>query len=294
MHQPVLLTEAIEALRIKPAGRYVDGTLGLGGHSAAIAERLGSDGRLLGLDVDAKNLEQAENRLQPYGNLVLTRRANFRGLQAVLREIGWSAVDGVLADLGVSSVHLDQADRGFSFSKAGPLDMRLDPSSGEPVLDILQNADEKQLEERFKEFGERRDARRLSRYILHDVREGKLKTTTDLAGLCERVAGWHGKVHPATRVFLALRDLANDETGALRDLLAAAPDTLATDGRLAIISFHSIEDRMVKHAFRDWAARDGEKRFRVVTKKPVEANDEETAANPRSRSAKMRVLERIE
>jgi 16S rRNA (cytosine1402-N4)-methyltransferase len=291
MHLTVLLNEVVDLLRIKSDGLYVDATMGLGGHTEAIAKKLES-GKILGLDVDPTHLERAESRLQPFRKLTLTRRVNFRGLQGVLDEIGWSGIDGLIADLGTSSVHLDTPERGFSFQTEGPLDMRLDPENPETALSRLQRIQEEELAYLLKEFGEHRQAKRVSRYLLHDIEAGKMKTTKDLAGFCERVLGRHGKTHPATRLFLALRVLVNDELGALKDLLEQAPERLNVNGRLAIISFHSLEDRIVKHRFLDLARSDGEKQFSVVTKKPVVPSDEETQANPRARSAKLRVLER--
>jgi 16S rRNA (cytosine1402-N4)-methyltransferase len=295
MHQPVLITEVLDLLAIKPNGRYVDGTLGLGGHAEAIVKKLSDKGRLLGMDVDPENLSLAKNRLQLLGDQTLTRRANFRGLQGVLQEIGWNEVDGVLVDLGVSSTQLDEGRRGMSFQSEAPLDMRLDPTSPETALSILESIDEKHLADVFYEFGERRQAKRISRYLLSDVQQGKIKTTTDLAGFCERVLGWHGKVHPATRVFLALRCLVNKELDVLKEFLVAAPETLSVGGRLAVISFHSLEDRAVKERFRALAQHlEGGKRFSILTKKPVGPTEEERHSNPRSRSAKLRVLERTE
>jgi len=294
MHTSVLLNETIEFLNIKPDGFYVDGTLGLGGHAEAIAKKLGPHGRLLGLDVDHQNLAAAERRLQPLGNLTRTRQVNFRGLQGALAAEGWKGADGMLFDLGVASSQLEDPARGLSFQADGPLDMRLDPSTGKTALQVLHTVRERELEEALREFGEERNAKRLSRSILFELSAGRLKTTGELARLCERVVGRHGKTHPATRVFLMLRCMVNDEMGALDDLLAAAPACLNLRGRLAIISFHSLEDRRVKEKFRSLAkSPSGEKRFSLVTKKPIGPSSDEMRENPRSRSAKMRVLERV-
>ncbi len=271
----------------------MDGTLGLGGHAEAVLKKLGPQGRLLGLDVDSAALQMAKNRLQPSGDQTITRQVNFRGLQGVLDELGWHEVDGMLFDLGVSSLQLDDPTRGFSFQSDGPLDMRLDPRSSETALSILQTIQEKELMDRLTVFGEGRNAKRVSRYLLSDVAEGKMKTTRDLASFCERVLGRRGKAHPATRLFLALRTLVNKELDVLSDLLQVAPRYLAVGGRLVIISFHSLEDRMVKERFKALAQEClDEKRFSLVTKKPVGPSEEERAPNPRSRSAKLRVLER--
>lgn len=284
----------MEYLNIRPNGRYVDGTLGLGGHAAAILKNLNEEGRLLGIDVDPGNLAMAENLLQPFEDRTITRRTNFRGLQKVLDQIGWLEMDGVLLDLGISSRQLDEADRGFSFSKPGPLDMRLDPSLPQTALSLLQTIDENHLIAMFQNFGEARHARRLARAILADVAEGRLKTTADLAAVCVRVLGRSGGIHPATRVFLALRSMVNDELGALEEAVTKIPERLSAGGRFVVITFHSLEDRLVKSAFRRLASNGTSgKAYRVPTKKPVVPTEDEIRENPRSRSAKLRVLERI-
>lgn len=293
MHKSVLLNEAIESLNIKPDGRYVDGTLGLGGHAEAIAGRLGPNGRILGFDVDRANLSVVESRLGRFGQLIKLRHENFRGLRASIAAEGWQGADGMLFDLGVASPQLDVVERGFSFQGEAPLDMRLNPEQGKTALDVLRTIDERKLEETLREFGEERNARKLTRLMLSELASGLLKTTGDLARLCERVVGRHGKTHPATKTFLALRCLVNDELGALDDLLKAAPGCLNVGGRLAIISFHSLEDKRVKETFRSLASSpESDKRFFLITPKPIVPSDEEQSENPRSRSAKMRVLER--
>ena len=295
MHEPVLLEEVLESLKVRPDGKYVDGTLGRGGHAEAIARRL-TTGRLLGLEIDPENLKSAEDRLQPFGDLTLTRRVNFRGLRSVLREVGWPEVDGMLFDLGTSVEQLSGPS--LSFSSEAPLDMRLDPSSRETAATYLAKVGEKSLVDLFFRYGEARGARRLTRAILGDVAAGRLNTNADLARLCERVLGRHGPRHPATKVFLALRAAVNDENGALEAMLAEAPACLAVGGRVAVITFHSLEDRIVKHKFRALAtdglpSSEGPPRtFSLPFKKPVEPTDDERERNPRSRSAKLRVLER--
>jgi 16S rRNA (cytosine1402-N4)-methyltransferase len=290
MHEPVLLEEVLDCLKVRPEGRYVDGTLGQAGHAEAIASRLTS-GRLLGLEVDPENLKSAEARLQPFGSLTLTRRVNFRGLQEVLREIGWEEVDGMLFDLGVSLEQLSGPS--LSFSSLAPLDMRLDPASGETAAMFLARVDEKRLADLFFQYGEVRGARRLARTILSELVAGRLKTNGDLAAICERVLGRSGPRHPATRVFLALRAAVNDENGAIEELLRQGPRCLAVGGRMAVITFHSLEDRIIKHGFRSIVADGVDGRtFALPFKKPVEPTEEERKRNPRSRSAKLRVLER--
>lgn len=291
MHEPVLLAETLELLRVKPDGKYVDGTLGLAGHAVEIARRLES-GQLLGLDVDRSNLQSAELRLQPFGNRTLTRRVNFRGLHGALHDVGWSEVDGMLFDLGVSTEQL--MGPALSFQSEGPLDMRLDPDSRETAASYLARVDEAALASLLAEYGEGKSSRRMSRAMLTEFAAGNLKTNGDLARLCERVIGRRGPRHPATRVFLALRSAVNDENGALKDLVAAGPSALAVSGRMAIITFHSIEDRIVKEGFRSLARDEsGDRRFALVNKKPLVPTRDEQRRNPRSRSAKLRVLERV-
>lgn len=293
MHEPVLLKEVIQFLQIKPQGRYVDGTLGGGGHSVAILQKLGPDGRLLSLEADPVQLEKAKSRLQPFGDQTKTRLVNFQGLQGVLDEIGWTDVDGMIFDLGISSDQLEDPRRGFSFQATGPLDMRLSPEQGETALSLLKKMDEDQLAQVFHDFGQFRGARKLSRAILNEAAEGRLTTTHDLALLCERILHREGRTHPATRVFLALRCLVNEELKALQTILEVAPNFLAVGGRLLFISFHSLEDRLVKNRFR-FLAKEGlsGRSFVQVTRKPVVPQEEEAHRNPRSRSAKLRVLER--
>ncbi len=291
MHEPVLLQEVLEALRVKPDGRYVDGTLGQGGHAEEIARRLHS-GQLLGLDMDPQNLHQAEQRLQPFGDRILTRRTNFRGLQSVLREIGWTEVDGMLFDLGVSLEQL--SGPALSYLSENPLDFRLDPDAPVTAATYLASVGEPSLAALLTEYGEPRSARRMSRIMLEEFSAGRLRTNGDLARLCERVIGRRGPRHPATRVFLALRAAVNDENGALRDILSVGPANLSVGGRMAVISFHSLEDRIVKHTFRDLTHLDtGDRRYGLVYKKAVPPSEEEERRNPRSRSAMLRVLERV-
>lgn len=295
LHQPVLLDEVIEFLRIKRDGRYVDGTLGLGGHAEAILKKLGPQGRLLGLDIDAENLRRAKDRLQLLEDQTLTRQVNFRGLQGVLRELGWWDVAGMIFDLGVSSVHLDDPSRGFSFQSEGPLDMRLDQYTGQSVLFRLRCASEEELINLFNQFGEFNHVRKFVRHLLMDVANGRITTTAELSSLCARTLHRRGRSHPATRIFLALRSWVNDELGSLEVLLNTAPTFLGIGGRLAVITFHSLEDRLVKNKFRFWSKVEEEtRRFQIVTKKPVCPTQQEIETNPRSRSAHLRVLERIQ
>ncbi len=273
---PVLLHESIDALAIDPAGIYVDATYGAGGHSRAILAALGPTGRLIALDADPLA------RL-PAGDARATLvHANFRALDAHLDALGIEFVNGVLYDLGVSSMQLDDADRGFSFRAAAPLDMRLDRTGGESVADFIAAHSETELADVIFTFGEERAARRIARAI--KAREPR--DTVELAALVAGVVHVRGKrerTHPATRTFQALRIAVNDELGALRASLDAALGRTAAGGRIAAISFHSLEDRIVKQCFRD------DPRAVRVTRKPIVPSADEVATNPRARSAKLRV-----
>ena len=285
-HVPVLAREAVDALAIRPAGVYVDATFGAGGHSALILAALGAAGRLIAFDADPA--AGAHAIADPRFTLV---HANFRALAARLDALGIAHVDGVLFDLGVSSMQFDEGERGFSFRAAAPLDMRLDPTAGESAAEWLASRDEKTIADTIYQFGEERKSRRIARSIVALRDAGTpVRDTADLANVVARAvrAPAHQRIHPATRTFQALRIAVNDELGALRDGLEAALARTATGGRIAVISFHSLEDRIVKHTFREDA------RVRAVTRKPVVATEEEVASNPRARSAKLRVAERIE
>lgn len=285
-HIPVLARESIEALAIRPSGVYVDATFGAGGHSALILERLGPTGRVIAFDADPS--ARAHAIADPRFTLV---HANFRELAVRLDALATPPVDGVLFDLGVSSMQFDEAERGFSFRVAAPLDMRMDPGAGESAADFLATRDEREIADAIYQFGEERASRRIARAIVALRTAGTpVRDTLDLAGVVSRAvrARGHAKIHPATRTFQALRIVVNDELGALRDGLDAAYERTATGGRIAAISFHSLEDRIVKQSFREDA------RVRPVTRKPIVAGDDELAGNPRARSAKLRVAERID
>jgi 16S rRNA (cytosine1402-N4)-methyltransferase len=280
-HLPVLLGEAVEALAVRPGGVYVDATFGAGGHSRAIAER---GGVVVALDVDP------DAALPPdlAGRVTLVH-GNFGDLAARLTALGLAVVDGVLFDVGVSSRQLDRPERGFSLQHDGPLDMRLNPHEGESAYDVLATRSERELADIIYLYGEERASRRIARAIVALRDAGTpVRDTVDLAGVVARAVRSHGKIHPATRTFQALRIVVNDELGALRDGLSAALDRTVPGGRVAAISFHSLEDRIVKHTFRE------DPRAHVVTRKPIVAQADELASNPRSRSAKLRVAERAE
>jgi 16S rRNA (cytosine1402-N4)-methyltransferase len=285
-HVPVLLQPALELLAIRPDGIYVDATFGAGGHSRAILERL-SSGRLVALDADPSAIARAADL--PDSRLTFVS-ANFRDLAGVLDRCGIAAVDGVLFDLGVSSMQFDDAQRGFSLGKSAPLDMRMNPQEGRSAYDVLAHASEGELADIFHQYGEERFARRIAHAIVERRSVGELPTTTtEFASLVSGVVHRRGRrerLHPATRVFQALRIAVNDELGALRDGLSSAVDRLRTAGRVVAISFHSLEDRIVKRTLRD------DERLDVLTKKPMLPDRNEIAENPRARSAKLRAARR--
>jgi len=297
VHVPVLLKEAIDFLAVRRGGSYIDATVGLGGHSYEIAKRLGAPGHLIGLDKDPAALAIAGVRLQAAGfgqaaredwPTIELRQASF----ASLAEAGNPRADGLLADLGVSSLQLDDAARGFSFQAEGPLDMRMDPQSERTAEQVVNHLDERQLADVIYEFGEERRSRRIARAI---VRSRPIRSTAHLAEVISAAARPMNpadrRIHPATRTFQALRIFVNRELDDLRALLEAVPRILKPGGRVVIISFHSLEDRIVKDAFRGGEKKD--RYFRVLTRKPVTASIEESDRNPRARSAKLRAAERV-
>ena len=290
-HVPVLLQEAIDFLNVRRGGTYIDATVGLGGHSYEIAKRLGAPGHLIGLDKDPAALERAAVRLRPSG---LVERPTITLLHRSFAEIAkgqrQSSIDGILADIGVSSLQLQDAARGFSFQADGPLDMRMDPRSERTAEQVVNHLDERELADVIYEFGEERRSRRIARAI---VRSRPIRSTAHLADVISAAARSmkHERIHPATKTFQALRIFVNRELDDLKALLDAAPRILKPEGRVVVISFHSLEDRLVKDAFREAGIKD--KYFRVLTKKPVTASQDEQDRNPRSRSAKLRAAEKV-
>jgi 16S rRNA (cytosine1402-N4)-methyltransferase len=282
-HVPVLADEVIRLADPHPGQIWVDCTTGGGGHARLIAERLGETGRLIGLDQDPTMLDRAWPVLD--GLPVTLVNANFDQLADVLRNLRLDRVDGVLADLGFASDQMDARDRGFSFRDDGPLDMRLNPTAGSTAADLVNRMSEAALADVFFEYGEERHSRRVAKRIVERRAIQPFATTAELADVVRRCVPRSGGIDPATRVFQALRIAVNDELGALERLLATLPSVVKPGGKAAIISFHSLEDRRVKQAFKtdDW---------QPLTKKPVEAGDVETSRNPRSRSAKLRVAVR--
>ena len=288
MHTPVLLGEVVDALRPMPGRWFIDATVGMGGHAEALLERLLPGGRLLGLDCDAEALEAAGKRLEPFRGHFELVHGNFRDLAGhAARHMGRPA-EGVVMDLGVSSSQLAAPQRGMSFLLDGPLDMRLDPSQGRTAADLIACSTAAELERIISEYGEERYARRIARAIA--ARRKGLRTTLDLAWTIEAaVPRREARLHPATRTFQALRIAVNDLLGALEAAMRSLPRWLAPGGRVAVISFHSLEDRIVKHALRAHAQA-GE--VTVVTRKPIRPSEAEVSANPRARSARLRVAER--
>jgi 16S rRNA (cytosine1402-N4)-methyltransferase len=292
-HVPVLLEEVLEYLNVRSGGVICDATLGLAGHSSEIAKRLGGKGKLIGFDRDPEAMAMAKARLgevkaelgSEMPKVVLEPRAFSEAANVI--EPG--SLDGLLADFGVSSLQLDEAHRGFSFRTDGPLDMRQDTRQGETAEQVVNQEDENELADLIYEFGEERRSRRIARAI---VRARPIATTAELARVVSAAApSMKGdKIHPATRTFQALRIRVNNELGEIQSLLKSAGSLLKPGGRLVLISFHSLEDRLVKDAFREWGR---EKKFEVLTKKPVVAGEQEEMRNPRSRSAKMRAAEKV-
>jgi 16S rRNA (cytosine1402-N4)-methyltransferase len=287
-HVPVLPAEVLALLDPQPGQVFVDATVGVGGHSRLLGERLGPEGRLLCLDQDESMLAIARIRLA--GLPATLVHGSFDQLRALLDEQHLEAVDGVLADLGVCSDQLDDPERGLSFQQPGPLDMRLDRTRGRPARVLLRNLGERELAQLFWEYGEERFSRRIARRIVETRDREPLESTEHLAQLVRRCIplpkGRRPTIDPATRVFQALRIAVNDELGALEAFLKVLPRCVKPGGRVAIISFHSLEDRRVKQAFRD------REHWEVLTRKPVEASEEEVRNNPRSRSAKLRAARR--
>jgi 16S rRNA (cytosine1402-N4)-methyltransferase len=293
-HVSVLPAEVLAALDPRPGQVFVDATSGAGGHSRLLAERVGPGGRVVALDRDPAMLALARPRLE--GLPVTQVHEGFDRLADVLESLGIKEVDGVLADLGICSDQLDAADRGFSFGQSGPLDMRMDPTDGEPASDLLRRLPEKELADLIYEYGEERFSRRIARKIVEVRKEQPLETTAELAELVRRCLPRPPRqtnrrrpaIDPATRVFQALRIAVNDELRALDHLLKALPTVVKPGGVAVVISFHSLEDRPVKQAFRERTL------WQPLTKKPVTAGEDELRDNPRARSAKLRAARRLD
>jgi 16S rRNA (cytosine1402-N4)-methyltransferase len=281
-----MAAEVMESLAVRTDGVYLDATAGLGGHTALIAKRL-TKGLVIANDRDAESLEMARHATAEWAERIRFHQGTFGSLARAVREAGFDRVDGLVADLGVSRYQLTEPGRGFSFSSDGPLDMRMDRSSGITAADLVNQTAEKALADLIFQLGEERRARKVARAL---VRARPIRSTLHLANVVERAVPRTGRLHPATKTFMALRMAVNDEPGELDRLLVLPPDLLAHGGRMVVISFMSIDDRKVKERFRE-LGREG--RARVLTKHPLQPTEEEIARNPASRSAKLRVLERI-
>ena len=287
-HDSVMTLETLEWLKPQPGKLYADATLGAGGHTAAILDASAPDGRVVAVDRDLRAVEHAQHKLAAYGDRVHVLHGEFRYLPELLHTAGYALVDGIVADLGVSSPQLDDATRGFAFSQDGPLDMRMDDSRGETALSLIGRLSEAELADVLYQFGEERRSRAIARSIRASLAAGELHSTGDLRRAVVKAIGRPpgSKSDPATRTFQALRIAVNEELDQLETLVGCLAELLADDAVAVLISFHSLEDRMVKHALR------GDARLRVLTKRPIVANAEEQARNRRARSAKLRAAAR--
>ncbi|MDF1499203.1 MAG: 16S rRNA (cytosine(1402)-N(4))-methyltransferase RsmH [Anaerolineales bacterium] len=302
-HTPVLYQNVLAALPLHAAGRYIDGTVGAGGHASGILEGSTPEGLLLGLDRDPRALEIAGERLAPYEGRVFLRRGSYAQMHEYASELGWQSVDGILLDLGLSSMQLDEAGRGFSFQAEGPLDMRFGPDAPTSASRLVNELEVEALADIIWRYGEESRSRRIARAI---ERARPLKTTTELAEVVARAVGRSKRgLHPATKTFQALRIAVNEELEVLERGLEIGSDLLGPGGRLVVISFHSLEDRIVKHFFRQASKDcicppetpvcvcDHQASLKVITPRPIRPEKAEIQVNPRSRSAKMRVAERL-
>lgn len=292
-HTPVLTKEVVEFLNCESGKTYVDVTLGGGGWSEAILAASEPDGKLIGFDKDQDALDESGKRLNKFSNRFALVRSGFSSLTAELARLGINTVDGVVADLGVSSHQLEKGDRGFSFQSDARLDMRMDQDGELSAYELVNFSKAEDLERWFFEFGEERFTKRIVRSIIERRKENPIETTKELAGIVFKAVPKgkrYGRIHPATRIFQALRIVVNDELAELRNLVESAPNILNAGGRFVVASYHSLEDRIVKHSFVN-LSKNGE--FRLITKKPVMAGEEEISRNRRARSVRLRVLERI-
>jgi 16S rRNA (cytosine1402-N4)-methyltransferase len=287
-HQPVMIREVLDLLQIGPDKTFVDGTLGLGGHASAILEHSSPSGRLWGIDRDPEALALARQRLSKFGDRFHGVHDTFDHVHEILRSDGLQEVDGVLLDLGVSSLQLDKAERGFSFLKSSALDMRMDLEEEVTARELLDDLPEKDLEAIFREYGEERFSKRIAYKIVCSRQEAPIRTTDELRNLVSRAVPFFKKsrTHPATRVFQALRIAVNRELDLLKEFLKEPPSFIRTGGTLVILSYHSLEDRIVKEAFRSFEG------FQILTKKPLRPQFNEVKENPRARSAKLRAIRR--
>lgn len=304
IHEPVLLEEVCKNLSLRGKRVVVDSTVGLAGHAKAIVEQLPKNGKLVGFDLDPDHIKKAKQKLRKYKDQVVLVRANFSELTEELKKLRLKGIDGILFDLGIASTHVDVPERGFSFMHEGPLDMRFSPKQELMAEEIVNTYPEKRLIELFKHYGEEKHARKIAREIVSRRKKRKFKTTTQLAKVIEKLFKSRGRIHPATRVFQALRIEVNKELEVLPSALEQAVELLRPKGRIVVISYHSLEDRIVKRFFKEQAleyvnlpeedrTRMLHPSLKIVTKKPIVPSEEEVERNPRSRSAKLRVAEKI-
>jgi len=307
MHTPVMVREVLEFLAVRPGGVYLDGTLGTGGHARALLECMGADGLLLGMDRDAEALAQAERILEPWRSQCRLEQGNYVDMAAPVARWGVKRVDGVLLDLGMSALQVENPERGFSFIHEGPLDMRMDRAQGMTAADFLESVSEDELAERLKQFGDEPDARKIARAMVMERQRQRFTSTRQLADWVTRIKGGRrGKIHPATRTFQTLRIIVNREIECLEQGLKQGLAILGPGGRLVVLSYHSLEDRVVKHFVREHIGRweslpAGGQRWvgqfpvvRWVAPKPLTPSNGEIVSNPRARSAKLRGAERME
>ncbi len=304
-HDSVLLEETLDGLALGEGKVIVDGTLGLGGHAGKILERIGGTGKLIGFDCDETHIEIAKANLKRFEKNIIFVRSNFAHLQSELDGHGVDSIDGILLDLGIASPHVDDSGRGFSFRADGPLDMRLDRSQALSAKDIVNKWSHEDLTKIFREYGEERYAPKIARAIIERREEKPIETTADLAEIVMSQVYKKDRIHPATRIFQALRIAVNDELNALESALEQAAEVMNEGGRMVVISYHSLEDRIVKRIFKKlskpktqetmFSANDviEPAKFRLITKKPIVPTDYEVADNSRSRSAKLRIIEKI-
>ena len=303
-HVPVLCSEVAGIVQQGPGRLVLDATVGLGGHAAAILERL-PEARLVGLDVDEAALEFAATRLRPFGDRVQLVHGSYAQLDVHLRGLGIESVDAIILDLGVSSLQIDETARGFSYRAAGPLDMRMDPQSGRTAADFLNAADEEEIAQALRDFGEEPQARRIARNLIQERRKAPLRTTADLVAVVERTVSGRKRLQALARVFQGVRIVVNGELENLREGLGSALGVLAPGSTFAVLSYHSLEDRMVKQFFRQqvegctcppklpYCACGFVAGFRLVARRAIFASPEEVAENPRARSARLRALQRV-